>query len=135
VVTAEENARFDLPRMRRMLDAVAGRSALTLLHVHGRDIYFDQAAGLPVHAMNWHDRLTEPRLADAHRRFAGALVGGLGESRTLLKGPPEAVTAEVREALTQTGGLGIIIGPGCVLPLATPDAHLAAVLAAVKSAA
>jgi uroporphyrinogen decarboxylase len=135
VVTAEENARFDLPRMRRMLDAVAGRSVFTLLHVHGRDIYFDQAAGLPVHAMNWHDRLTAPRLADAHRRFAGALVGGLGEGRTLLNGPPEAAAAEARDALAQTGGVGVIVGPGCVLPLATPDAHLAAVVAAVKSGA
>ena len=135
VVTAEESARFDLPRMRRMLDAVAGRSAFTLLHVHGRDIYFDQTAGLPVHAVNWHDRLTAPRLGDAQRRFTGALVGGLGESRTLLNGPPEAVAAEVRDALVQTGGLGIMIGPGCVLPLATPDAHLAAVVAAVKTAA
>lgn len=133
VVTAEENARFDLPRMRRMLDAVAGRSALTLLHVHGRDIYFDQAAALPVHAVNWHDRLTSPALGDAHRRFKGALVGGLGENRTLLTGPPGAVAAEVRDALAQTGGLGVIIGPGCVLPLATPDAHLAAVLATVKA--
>jgi uroporphyrinogen decarboxylase len=103
--------------------------------VHGRDIYFDQTAGLPVHAVNWHDRLTAPRLGDAQRRFTGALVGGLGESRTLLNGPPEAVAAEVRDALVQTGGLGIMIGPGCVLPLATPDAHLAAVVAAVKTAA
>jgi uroporphyrinogen decarboxylase len=45
------------------------------------------------------------------------------------------VAAEVRDALAQTGGRGVIIGPGCVLPLATPDAHLAAVVAAVKAAA
>jgi uroporphyrinogen decarboxylase len=134
VMTAEESARFELPRMRRMLDAVSGRSSFTLLHVHGRDIYFDQTAALPVHAVNWHDRLTAPRLGDAHRRFAGALVGGLSEGRTLLTGPPEAVAAEVRDALAQTGGRGVMIGPGCVLPLATPDAHLAAVVAAVKAA-
>jgi len=134
VVTADESARFELPRMRRILDAVAGRSAFTLLHVHGRAIYFDQAAGLPVHAINWHDRLTAPRLGDAHGRFSGALVGGLSESRTLLGGPPEAVAAEVRDAIDQTGGRGLMVGPGCVLPLATPDAHLTAVLTAVKAA-
>lgn len=132
-VTAEECARFELPRMRRILDAVADRSALTLLHLHGRDVYFDQAAALPVHAVNWHDRLTAPRLAEARTRFAGALVGGLSEGRTVLHGPPGAVTAEVRDALDQTGGRGIVIGPGCVLPLATPDEHLAAVMAAVKA--
>lgn len=134
VVTAEESARFELPRMRRILGAVAGRSALTLLHVHGRDIYFDQAAGLPVHAVNWHDRLTTPRLAEAHARFRGALVGGLSEGRTLLQGPPDAAAAEARDAIGQTGGRGLMVGPGCVLPLAAPDAHLAAVLTAVKAA-
>jgi len=134
VLTEEETARFELPRMRRILDAVGDRSALTLLHVHGRDVYFDRAAALPVHAMNWHDRLTTPRLGDGHRRFAGAVVGGLSEHRTLQAGPPDAVAAEVRDAIAQTGGRGLIIGPGCVLPLATPDAHLAAVVAAVKAA-
>jgi uroporphyrinogen decarboxylase len=134
VLTEEETARFELPRMRRMLDAVGDRSALTLLHVHGRDVYFDRAAALPVHAMNWHDRLTTPRLGDGHRRFAGAVVGGLSEHRTLQAGPPDAVAAEVKDAIAQTGGRGVIIGPGCVLPLATPDAHLAAVVAAVKAA-
>jgi uroporphyrinogen decarboxylase len=133
VLTPEESARFELPRMRRMLDAVAGRSAFTLLHLHGRDVYFDQAAALPVDAINWHDRLTSPRLGEAQGRFAGAVVGGLGEAGTLQAGPAEAVGAEVREAVAQTGGRGVIIGPGCVLPLATPDAHLAAVVATVKT--
>jgi uroporphyrinogen decarboxylase len=131
-VTAEECARFDVPRMRRVLNAVAARSVFTLLHVHGRDIYFDLGAALPAHAINWHDRLTAPRLDEARTRFAGALVGGLSEGRTLLRGPADAVTAEVRDALAQTGGRGIMIGPGCVLPLATPDAHLTAVVTAVK---
>jgi uroporphyrinogen decarboxylase len=135
VVTREESARFELPRMRRMLETVGGRSTVTLLHVHGRDVYFDQAASLPVHAINWHDRLTTPGLGDGAKRFAGAVVGGLSEGRTLRSGPPEAVAAEVRDAIGQTAGRGVIVGPGCVLPLATPDAHLAAVVAAVKAAA
>ena len=134
VITAEEWSRFEQPRMRRMLDAVAATSAFTLLHLHGRDVYFDQAARLPVHAINWHDRLTAPSLGDARARFTGGLVGGLGEGRTLLRGPADAAAAEAREAIAQTGGRGIVVGPGCVLPLATPDAHLSAVLAAVKAA-
>jgi uroporphyrinogen decarboxylase len=135
IVTPDESARFELPRMRRMLDAMGERSAFTLLHVHGRDIYFDQAASLPVHGVNWHDRLTAPRLDEAQRQFTGAVVGGLSEGRTLQAGPLDAIAAEVRDAIAQTGGRGVMIGPGCVLPLATPEAHLVAVLRAVKSAA
>jgi uroporphyrinogen decarboxylase len=135
VLTAEESGRFEIPRMRRILDAVTSRSAFTLLHLHGRDVYFDQAAALPVHALNWHDRRTAPGLGDGQRRSPGAVVGGLGEGHTLLAGPLDAVTVEVRDAIAQTGGRGVILGPGCVLPLATPEEHLRAVIAAVRAAA
>ena len=133
-ITAEENARWGAPYARRVLEAVRGVAALTLLHLHGRDIYFDQLAALPVEAVNWHDRLTAPALGEGQRRFGGAVVGGLGESTTLRRGPVTAIGAEVRDALRQTAGVGVIVGPGCVVPLDVPDAHLAAVVDTVHSA-
>ena len=123
---------WDLPYARRVLDGVQRASALTLLHLHGKDIYFDAWTALPVHAVNWHDRLTAPSLADASRRFAGGLAAGLGESKTLPRGPVGAVEMEARDAIRQTGGRGLIVTPGCVLPLAVPDAHLAAAVRAVR---
>jgi uroporphyrinogen decarboxylase len=103
-----------------------------MLHVHGRDPYVHLVADLPAHAINWHDRRTKPTLAQARERFPGALVGGLDEWRTLRQGPAAAVAAEVRDAIGQTAGLGFIVAPGCVLPLDVPDAHLAAVVEAVR---
>ena len=32
------------------------------------------------------------------------------------------------DAIAQTGGTGLIVGPGCVLPMNTPDANVAAVV-------
>ncbi|HEU4371742.1 MAG TPA: uroporphyrinogen decarboxylase family protein [Methylomirabilota bacterium] len=133
-ITAEEHARWDAPYARRVLEAVQGVAALTLLHLHGKDIYFDQLTALPVEAVNWHDRLTAPSLGDGQRRFGGAVVGGLGENTTLRRGPLGAIVAEVGDALRQTAGVGVIVGPGCVLPLDVPDAHLTAVVDAVRRA-
>jgi len=132
VLGADAFARFGLPAMRRVLEAVAPRSAVTLLHVHGRDIAFDALAQLPVHAINWHDRLTAPALGDALGRFGGAVLGGLGETGTLRRGPAAAAADEVRDAIRQTGGRGVIVTPGCALPLDTPEAHLDAVVEAVQ---
>ena len=87
---------------------------------------------LPVHAINWHDRLTPPTLGAARRRFAGAAVGGLSEWETLRRGPVRAIADEVDDAVRQTGGGGVIVAPGCVLPLDVPEAHLDAVVDAVK---
>ncbi len=132
-ITMEENGRWGAPYARRVLEAVRGMSSLTLLHIHGRDIFFDQIAALPVDAVNWHDRLTAPSLAEAKRRVSHAVVGGLAEGTTLRTGTPAAIAAEVRDALRQTDGTGVILGPGCVLPLDVPDVHLQAVLDAARA--
>ena len=129
VFSAADHARWDLPYSRRVAEAFHGASAFTLLHVHGKDIHFDAFASMPAHAINWHDRLTAPSLGEAaRRRPTGAVVGGISESGTLRRGPAAAIAAEVKDALGQTGGTGVILGPGCVLPLDLPDAHLQAVL-------
>jgi uroporphyrinogen decarboxylase len=132
VLDEGQHDRFSMPYSRRVLESMAGASVFTVLHLHGRHVYFDRKATLPVAAVNWHDRLTAPSLGDALKRFKGAVVGGLNESETLLKGSVPDVTAQVADAIQQTAGTGVIVAPGCVLPLATPDASLQAVVAAVK---
>ena len=42
-----------------------------------------------------------------------------------------AVAAEVDDPLRQTGGVGLVLAPGCGLPLDVPEDHLAAVVDAV----
>jgi uroporphyrinogen decarboxylase len=59
---------------------------------------------------------------------AGAVLGGVNQWATLRDGTPEQAVAEVDDAIAQTGGVGLIVGPGCVLPLETPDANVAAVV-------
>lgn len=132
VFTGDEFARFGLPATRRLLEGVAPRSPFTLLHIHGRDIAFDALGALPVHAINWHDRLTPPALGHALGCFRGAVVGGLREWQTLRQGPTRAVAEEVQDAVRQTGSRGVIVAPGCVLPLDAPDANLDAVVEAAK---
>jgi uroporphyrinogen decarboxylase len=134
-ITPDENARWDVPYARRVLEATRSAASLTLLHIHGRDIYFDQLAPLPVDAVNWHDRLTAPSLGEAKRRTTHAVVGGLAEGSTLRTGTSAAIAAEIRDAFRQTDGTGVIIGPGCVLPLDVPDANLQAVVDAARGGA
>ena len=134
VMTEADHAKFGMPYSRRVVESLKGAPVFTMLHVHGQGIYFDQTTALPVAAVNWHDRLTDPSLGDALRRFGGAAVGGLGEKDVLLKGPPSAVKAQAEDAVRQSGGTGVIVAPGCVLPLATPDENLEAAATAVKGA-
>lgn len=135
VLGEAEYAEWDLPYLRQVLEGIRHLSGFTLLHLHGRDPYFDRLADLPAHAVNWRDRRTKPTLGQARECFAGALVGGLDEWRTLRGGPAEAIAVEVRDAIGQTAGVGLIVAPGCVLPLDVPDVHLTAVVEAVRAQA
>jgi uroporphyrinogen decarboxylase len=103
-----------------------------MLHAHGDLPYLDAFSGMSIHAINWHDRTTSPTLTEAARQFSVALVGGLNQQQTLRKATPAAVAAETRDAVAQTAGVGLIVGPGCVLPLDAPDANLEAVVKTVK---
>jgi uroporphyrinogen decarboxylase len=132
VLGEDEYAEWELPYLREVLDGVRHLSGFTLLHLHGRDPYLHLVTDLSVHAINWHDRRTKPTLGQARERFSAALVGGLDEWRTLREGPPATIAGEVRDAIGQTGGVGLIVAPGCVLPLDVPDAHLAAAVAAAR---
>jgi uroporphyrinogen decarboxylase len=126
--TEDEYERFGEPYDRRVLEAIEGTSALTIVHAHGDRLMFDRLARLPAHAWNWDDRTTPPSLAQGRAAVTGAVIGGLNQWATLRDGTPEEAVAEVEDAIAQTAGLGLVVGPGCVLPMQTPDANVAAVV-------
>jgi len=134
VATEAEYARFGKRYDLEIFAALKGKTRLDLLHIHGEDVMFDLLADYPVSLVNWHDRLTAPTLRDALTRFPKLLVGGIEENRTLAGGPAEAIRAEVRDAIAQTGGRRLMVGPGCVLLVATPEAHIRAAVDAARGA-
>ena len=129
-LTVEEYEEFGRPYDLRVLEAASG-AEVRLLHVHGTDIMFDALTDYPVDIINWHDRKTPPGLAAARAQTSTCLAGGINEWETLLKGTPEAIAAEVREAITQTGGRRHIVTAGCVVPVDVSDERLTAARRAV----
>lgn len=119
--TEDEYRRFGEPYDRRILEHVRPKSKLTVLHCHGSSLMFDVLAALPAHAWNWDDRRAGPSLRDAQRHVPGAVIGGLDQWGALRDGTPDAAGTEAQDALAQTGGRGVILGAGCVLPSQTSD--------------
>lgn len=131
VSSPEDYARFGEPYDRRVLESVRDKSILTIVHCHGDRLMFDRLTTLPGHAWNWDDRAAGPSLAAARAQTVGAVIGGLDQWTTLRDGTPEQAVAEAQDAIAQTGGLGVIVGPGCVLQMNTPDPNVAAVVRAL----
>jgi uroporphyrinogen decarboxylase len=126
--------RLGVPHDLRVLEALRTDSWLLILHLHGPEPRFDLADRYPVDVVSWEDRETPPSMADARRRTDRVLMAGLSRGELFTDGSADEVAAEVRDALTQTGGGGVIVAPGCVLPTAASPQLLDAILATVRSA-
>jgi uroporphyrinogen decarboxylase len=114
-----------------VLEAIAGRSALTVLHLHGQDIFFGLANSYPIDAVSWHDQETPPSLVEARRLTERAFLTGL-DRELLGRGPIDAIRAQVRQALGRSQQRGLILAPSCVIPPTAPEAHLRAVYHAIR---
>lgn len=134
-LTAEEHeafgAAYDVP----ILEAIAGKSRLTVLHVCRQNIMFERVADYPVDVIHW-DNHTDygPDVAQARQMTAKTLAGGVS-TRTLLNGSPDDVLAEAREAIAQAGRTGFILAPTCTANGFTPEANLRALRQAVEERA
>ncbi len=133
-LTLEEFQRFGEPYDLEVLDALrAAKPEIILLHIHGLNIYFEPLSHWPVLAINWHDRRTEPSLKQARAEYRGLLVGGIDEWGTLQGNPSDkaaqqAIVQQVRNAIEQTNGRGLVLAGGCVIPIDTPEQNIRTVL-------
>jgi uroporphyrinogen decarboxylase len=130
ILSEAEYREFGMPFDRPLLEAADGLW-LNVFHLHGTRVMFDLLADYPAQVVNWHDRETPPTLSAGQKRVRGAVLGGLRQWETMVRGSPDDVRREVNDALTQTGGRRFILGTGCVTPITAPWANLRAARAAV----
>ena len=125
-LTREQYGAFGHPYNRRFLEAIAGLSDFTMLHICGRNVYFDEFLDYPVEACNWDHTLGNPSLAEARALTDKCLIGGMDKMGALWKGSPQDVATEARSAVAAAGRGGLILAPGCGVPTSCPDANLLA---------
>jgi uroporphyrinogen decarboxylase len=118
---------YDLP----VLESLAGKSRVTMLHVCQQNLMFDLVADYPVDVINWAAHTSGTSLTDARRMTGTPLAGGLSLD-TLLNGTEEDVLTEARGAISEAGRKGFILAPDCVIRGPSPDANLAAARQAVE---
>jgi uroporphyrinogen decarboxylase len=131
LLSEEAYATFARPYNLQVLEA-AQDLWLNVLHLHGEDVMFEQLADYPVQVINWHDQETWPSLAEAQRRFDGAVCGGLQRWDGIVLGTPDQVQEQASAAIKQTGGRGFILGTGCVTPIVAPTSNIRAAREAVE---
>lgn len=130
LIDPEEYTEFGVAYDLQVLEAAVA-SRFTLAHIHGGNIMFDLIKTYPAHAFNWHDRRTPPSLADGQAASGRCVVGGVHE-KEIATMTPERAAAQGRDAVSSLHGRNVMVGPGCVMPITTPDANVRAVVEAVR---
>lgn len=98
-------------------EALAGARAgrFNVLHLHGEDIRFEEAAGYPVDALNWHVWETPPAIAAARVATPKALVGGI-DRRLITANDKSGIETQIAAVLEAAGDAGnVIVTPGCTI--------------------
>jgi uroporphyrinogen decarboxylase len=124
-----------LPLDLGVLEALPAEAWFNVLHLCGSHVNMDVARRLPVQAVSYsiHNQ-GNPALGEARRLSGKAVMGGLEQRRVLVGGPPDAIEAQVREAMAATdGGRGLLLAPGCSVPPQAPDVNLRTMMEAVAA--
>lgn len=108
----------------------AKKAEIVVLHLHGRNIMFDDLLDYECNVINWHDRRTSPTLAEARHKTEKCLLGGINEE-ALPAATPNQIKREVKDAM-MSKECGLIVGPGCVIPPTTPQENIMAARRAIE---
>jgi uroporphyrinogen decarboxylase len=123
-----------LPYDQAVLNELPRGAWFNVLHLCGSNLNFGLARDLATHAVSWsiHNQ-GNPSLREGRDMVGRAVMGGLSQRSALVYGPASRISEEVQAAISDTGGLGLLIAPGCSVPPRVRDANLAAVMAAVAA--
>ncbi|MHA2118684.1 MAG: uroporphyrinogen decarboxylase family protein, partial [Candidatus Thorarchaeota archaeon] len=98
------------------------------------EIRFDTIAKTPgVDGVNWEDQTSALTLGEGKKRFRGVALGGIDHNGIFRTGNPEEAQEQVLKAVKEAGPERLIIAPGCVVTVDTPQENIIAVMDAVRS--
>ena len=131
-LTAEELGTFALPYDREVWNA-AGPEAFNILHVCDRDIYLSAHRDFSAKLVNWDVSLPgNPTMAAGFTILGRPVLGGILQETDLVNQTPEQIVVGVRHLIDENHEIPYCVGPGCAIPVNTPEDNVAAVRSAVE---
>ncbi len=132
IVSREDFLAFVKPFVAKMLKAIHGLGPMTTLHVHGKDLFFDDVVDLPAPIFNWWDRGPKgPTLNEVRDRISGCVMGGIDQT-IVARRTITFLQAHLHEALEMGGDRRFFLANGCSIDTWVYPGAVEAMVAAVK---
>lgn len=115
IVTREAFLTFVKPFAKKILEAIQPLAVMNTLHVHGKDLFFEDTLDLPAHVFNWWDRgPTGPSLAWVRERIPGCVMGGIDQT-IVARRTRAFLKSHVKEGLDLGGDRRFFLANGCTI--------------------
>ena len=99
-----------------ILEEVKCRSKFSMIHLHGSEkVDFDAFLDLPLEALNWHDQIVGPSIADVRAKTSKVLVAGIPDHMGIVGMDNTELSKLFRNTLQKFGTTGFVLGPGCTV--------------------
>jgi uroporphyrinogen decarboxylase len=137
-LTDEHYKEFVYPYDLKFISRLRGKAKFIIMHLHAREdneeIRFDKITKTPgIDGINWEDQSSALSLSEGKTRFRGVALGGIDHNGIFRTGSAEEATEHVLEAVKEAGTDRLIVAPGCVVTVDTPQENMVAVRDAVKT--
>ena len=131
LMTGQEYRDLALPFDLEVLSKLPG-DALLMIHLHGAKPLLNLHDAFPPGMLNWHDRRFGPPLHEIQSRSGRSVAGGIDEL-SIVTDDADSVAASAVDAIEQNAGRSVVVTPGCVIPITTPEQSVASAVDAVKT--
>ncbi len=138
VVTDEHYERFILPQDLKLISKLRGKAKFIVVHLHAREpneiVRFDKIAHTQgVDAINWEDQSASLGLREGKKISKKAVLGGIDHNGVFRTGTPDEAKEQVLDAIQEAGYEHLVVAPGCVITVDTPEENIQAVKDGVRS--
>jgi uroporphyrinogen decarboxylase len=137
-ISDEHYNNFVYPYHLRMISKLRSKTKFIIMHLHAREeneeIRFDTIARTPgLDGINWEDQSSSLSLKDGKKRSRKTVLGAIDYNGIFRTGSPEEAKEQVLRAVNEAGFEHLIVAPGCVITVDTPQENIVAVRDAIRS--
>jgi uroporphyrinogen decarboxylase len=115
ILPLDQYEKFMRPFDLQLLNAIAGKGEIHILHAHGEKLFLDRLLDYPVQVLSWADLNGGPIISEARKQTSLTLMGGI-DHVNFANISAKLVRDQVKSARVQGGDTKFILACGCSIP-------------------